>query len=438
MSLPDSPHRPTVLILGGGGREHALARAVSLDSRDPQILCAPGNAGTSRFGANVPLSVTDVEAVLGLCRERSVDLVLVGPEAPLVVGVADRLRKAGVPVVGPSAAAARLEGSKAFANEVMDRHGIPTAPSRAFTREEQSSAEAYVQQHALPVVLKADGLAGGKGVVIAESHEEAIATLREMFSGEAFGGAGATVVVESFMHGEEASVFVLTDGTDAVLLPPAQDHKRIGEGDTGLNTGGMGAYVPAPIVTPGRLARVRTEIVEPLLGGLRAEGTPYRGVLYCGLMMTAVGPRVVEFNCRFGDPEAQVLLPLFGDATLEVMEAIAHGRVGSLQVTPRAGAAACVVLASAGYPESYETGFPITGLKEAEAMEYVLVDHAGTRRDGDRMVTDGGRVLGVTGLGDTLEEALKRAYAAADRIQFEGKTLRRDIGRKGLRHLDGG
>ena len=427
----------TVLVVGGGGREHALVHALARSPRRPEILCAPGNAGTADHAENVPVAAADLEGLEALVRDRGVGLVVVGPEVPLVAGLADRLEAAGVPVVGPSRAAARLEGSKAFAKDVMARCGVPTAASRTFGLGGLDEARAYVEAQPLPVVLKADGLAAGKGVVVAETRGAAREALAEMLEGGAFGAAGSTVVVEDFLAGEEASVFVLTDGADYVLLPAAQDHKRIGEGDTGPNTGGMGAYAPAPVVTPAVMARVEAEVVRPVLDGMRAAGTPYRGVLYVGLMIDADGaPSVVEFNCRFGDPEAQVLLPLLASDPLDLFEALATGRLAEATVEVADGAAACVVLASAGYPGAYEGGKTITGLDRA--AEHALVFHAGTARsDAGDVVTNGGRVLGLTGRGASLEAALDAAYAAADAVSFEGKTLRRDVGRKGLERLAG-
>ena len=424
----------TVLVVGGGGREHALVWSLAQSPRRPRLLCAPGNPGTAVWAENVAVAADDVDGLVALARDRAVDLVVVGPEAPLVAGLADRLDEAGVAVVGPSRAAAQLEGSKAFAKDVMARHNVPTAASRTFGLGAVDEARAYVDGHALPVVLKADGLAAGKGVVVAETRAAARDALAGMLEDGAFGRAGSTVVVEAFLEGEEASLFVLTDGTDYVVLPAAQDHKRIGEGDTGPNTGGMGAYAPAPVVTPEVLEAAEREVIRPVLDGMRAEGHPYRGVLYVGLMIADGRPSVVEFNCRFGDPEAQVVLPLLASDALDLFEAVAHGRLGGVEVETTGGAAACVVLASEGYPGAYDAGRVISGAERPR--DGALVFQAGTARDdAGNLVSAGGRVLGVTGRGGSLGEALDAAYAAADAVDFEGKTLRRDIGQKGLARL---
>ncbi len=427
-----------ILIIGGGGREHALAWALARSPQQPELFIAPGNAGTAALGRNVALQPTDLDALLGFARAENIALTVVGPEQPLVDGLADRFETAGLRVVGPTAAAARLEGSKAFAKAFMQRHGIPTAAHRTFAGAQHAEALAFVEETGAPVVVKASGLAAGKGALVCLTLDEARTALDRLMRQRAFGAAGDEVVVEAFMEGEEASVFALTDGRDYRLLATAQDHKRIGEGDTGPNTGGMGAYAPAPVAGPTLLARVRREIIEPTLAGMAAEDCPYRGVLYAGLMITPEGPKVVEFNCRLGDPEAQVVLPLLETDLVEVFEKMADRRLGEVTLRQRAGAAACVVMASGGYPGAYEKGFPMDGLDTAGAMDGVVVFHAGTRRDdAGRVVTAGGRVLGVTATGDGLAEALRRAYRAVAAIGFEGAQYRRDIGQKGLARLHG-
>ena len=426
------PYTMRILVVGSGGREHALVAALAASAHAPELLCAPGNPGTAEHAENVAVAADDLDGLVALARARA-DLVIVGPEVPLVLGLADRLEDAGVAVVGPRRAGAMLEGSKAHANDVMARWGVPTAASRTFGLGALDHARAYVEAQPLPVVLKADGLAAGKGVVIAETRQDAHRALTEMLEAGAFGAAGATVVVEDFLEGEEASVFVLADGASYALLPPAQDHKRLLDGDRGPNTGGMGAYAPAPLVTDAVMARVEAEIVRPLLDGLRAEGTPYRGVLYVGLMVDADGaPRVVEFNCRFGDPEAQVLLPLLETDAVELFAALADGRLAEVDVRSRDGAAACVVLASEGYPGASPGGRRI---RVGALPDGARLFHAGTARDAEHdLVTAGGRVAGVTGVGETLEAALQAAYAGADAVSFEGKQMRTDIGAKALRH----
>ncbi len=425
-----------ILIIGSGGREHALARALAQSSKVSTLYAAPGNPGTAQLGTNVNIAADDLDALVAFAREKDIDLTIVGPEKPLVAGIVDRFEEEGLRIIGPTAEAARLEGSKAFADEFMDRHGIPTASFRVFEAEDADNAAAYLDDVGAPIVVKADGLAAGKGAFVCSTLEEAHDALEQIVADRAFGAAGDRVVIEEKMEGEEVSIFALTDGTHYVLLTPSQDHKPIGEGGTGPNTGGMGAFAPAPIVDGTLLNRICREIVEPTLQGMQEEGMPYRGVLYCGLMITADGPKVVEYNCRLGDPEAQVVLPLVESDLVEVFEALADGTLnsGSLRTVP--GAAACVVLASGGYPVEYGTGFEITGIDEADALSDVSVVHAGTRRRDDGvLVTDGGRVLGVTARGRDLPEALDRAYDGVDLIDFAGKTFRSDIGEKGLAHL---
>ena len=423
-----------ILVIGSGGREHALAWFLSRSAEPVQLYVAPGNAGTDSLGTNVDIDASDVDGLLAFAQESGIDLTIVGPEKPLVLGIVDRFESHGLSIVGPTAAAARLEGSKAFAKAFMDRHGIPTAPHRTFEAGDLDEAMAYVEAQGAPIVVKASGLAGGKGAVVCMSVDEARHALDLIVRERGLGAAGDRVVIESFMGGEEASVFALTDGYEYVLLATAQDHKRLGEGDTGPNTGGMGAYAPAPLMTDELLERVRREIIEPTLRGMVDEKHPYRGVLYVGLMITREGPKVVEYNCRFGDPEAQVLLPLIGTDPLHLFDGLARHRLGAFELDQLDQSAVCVVLASGGYPGSYETGFPIEGLDEASAMEDIVVFHAGTKSGkGGKVVTNGGRVLGVTATGADLEAALEKAYAAVDLIHFEGMQCRRDIGVRGLR-----
>ena len=421
-----------ILIIGSGGREHAITWALHHSPTPTELFIAPGNGGTAPLGRNIELDVSDHEAVVDFVRTMGIKLVIVGPEQPLVDGLADALRLHDIPVVGPSAAAARLEGSKAFSKDFMQRHGIPTAAYRTFGKGQLDAALAFARGEGAPIVVKASGLAAGKGAIVCETMDDAEQALRDLMAGNTLGDAGSTVVVESFMEGEEASLFVLTDGVDHVLLPTAQDHKRIGEGDTGPNTGGMGAYAPAPVMTPELVAAAVEQVVEPTLKGMAAEGHPYQGILYVGLMITADGPKVVEYNCRLGDPETQVVLPMLASDAVDVFMALATGNLGSLDVRLHEGSCACVVMASDGYPGSYEKGKTITGVDAADALEETVVFHAGTKREGTAMVTSGGRVLAVSARGANLREALDRAYAGVDAISFEGALYRRDIGHRGL------
>ncbi len=422
------------LLVGGGAREHALAWRLAGDPAIGQLLAAPGNPGIAAHARCLAIAATDVDGLLGAAREEAVDLVVVGPEAPLVAGLADRLHAAGIPVAGPSAAAARLEGSKAFAKEFMRALGIPTAEAQVFT--EAGAAVAHVRAVGTPIVIKADGLAAGKGVVVAESESEALAAVDRMMRDGVFGDAGRRVLIERRMTGEEASLFLLTDGERYVVLPTAEDHKRLGDGDTGPNTGGMGAFAPSVVLDRALLARALATIVEPTLAGLRELGTPYRGFLYVGLMIENGVPRVVEYNARLGDPEAQAVLPLVGDGFGALVLAAARGALPAgatlAPPAPAAQAAACVVLAAPGYPDAPRIGAPIRGLAARDASGSVVVFHAGTRQVGEDLVTAGGRVLGVTGVGADLASALARAYRAADAIAFDGMQMRRDIGQKAL------
>ncbi len=420
-----------VLIIGGGGREHALAWKLSRSPDVKQIFCAPGNAGTARLGENVPLKITDVDGLLRFARERSVDLTVVGPDDALAVGVVDRFQADGRRIFGPTRAAARLESSKIFSKEFMQRHGLPTAAAGRFERADE--AVAFCRERRGPLVVKADGLATGKGVIIARDPDEAIKAVDEMMNAGRFGDAGRRVLVEEFLDGREVSLHALLDGRHYHLLPTAQDYKRIGEGNTGENTGGMGSACPPPqALDAGTERRVHDEIMRPFMAGMHAEGIDYRGLLFPGLMLTAEGPRVLEFNARFGDPETQVILPRLQSDVLPVLEATIDGRLDAVDLAWDPRPAVCVILASAGYPGAYETGKPITGLETVSTdSDDLFVFHAGTRLDGDRVVTSGGRVLGVTALGRDLSEARGRAYEAAERITFEGRSLRRDIAAAG-------
>lgn len=427
-----------ILVIGSGGREHALVESLAQSEQVSALFAAPGNPGTAQKATNVGVAANDVDKLVDVAREVSIDLTLVGPEQPLVEGIVDRFEEEGLSIVGPSKSAARLEGSKAFADQFMARHDIPTASFRVFQAEEYDEASSYLDDVGAPIVVKADGLAGGKGSFVCSTLDEANDALHQIVQERAFGAAGDRVVLEEKMEGEEVSVLALTDGQHYVLLPSSRDHKPIGEGGTGPNTGGMGAFAPAPIVDGTLLTRICREIIEPTLQGMQEEGMPYRGVLYCGLMITEEGPKVVEYNCRLGDPEAQVVLPLVESDLVEVFRNLAEGDLQGAQVRTSPGASACVVLASDGYPIEYETGFEITGIEDAGTRSAVSVIHAGTRdTEEGRLVTDGGRVLGVTARGPDLPSALDRAYKGVDQIHFEGKTLRRDIGEKGLAHVDG-
>jgi len=414
-----------ILVVGSGGREHAIAHALLQSGAVEQVLCAPGNGGTALQAGckNVALAVTDFAGISRVARDRQVDFVVVGPEVPLAGGIADALQADGVRVFGPTRAGAQLEASKSWAKELMAAAGVPTARSRTFT--DLDAARAYLATQTAPIVIKADGLAAGKGVTVATELAEARAALADLF------GAGpATVVIEDFLVGEEVSVLALTDGTTTRSLLPAQDHKRIGEGDTGPNTGGMGAYAPAPVLAPELRARVDAEILAPVTQTLRDRGIDYCGVLYAGLMVAPDGSlNVLEFNCRFGDPETQAVLPLLVTPLEELLLACVERRLDRLPpIEWKPQHALCVVMASAGYPGPYVQGREITGLKRAEA----LVFHAGTELAGDRLRTSGGRVLGVTGLGADLKQAAIAAYATVASIDFEGCTYRRDIGHRAL------
>ena len=413
-----------VLLIGAGGREHALAWKISASPMLGRLYAAPGNPGIAAHAECVALDVADHQAVVAFAKEKKIGLVVVGPEAPLVAGLADDLAAAGIRVFGPSAKAAQLEGSKGFTKDLCARYSIPTAAYGRFGNA--ADARAYARKVGAPIVVKADGLAAGKGVTVAMELDEALAAIDSCFDG-AFGAAGAEVVVEEFLEGEEASFFFLCDGRTALPFGTAQDHKRVGDGDTGPNTGGMGAYSPAPVLTPELEARVIAEIIEPTMRGMAEMGAPFAGVLYAGLMLTRDGPKLIEYNARFGDPECQVLMPRLEDDVLPLLLAAAEGRLAGLSLRWRAEAALTVVMAAKGYPGAAEKGGVISGLEAA--AEEALVFHAGTARDASgRLVAAGGRVLCVTATGEGVAQAQARAYAAVGRIDWPGGFCRRDIG----------
>jgi phosphoribosylamine--glycine ligase len=418
-----------VLLIGSGGREHALALSLAKTPRLSKLFIAPGNPGTAQVGENAVVDVADHSAVLNFCRLMRIEFVVVGPEQPLVEGLVDSLEAAGIAGFGPTRAAARLEGSKAFTKELCRRYSIPTAQFERFTDRE--AALNYVRARGAPVVVKADGLASGKGVIIAQSLAEAEAAIESMFSG-AFGSAGAEIVVEELLEGEEISFFALCDGSRALPFASAQDHKRVGDGDTGPNTGGMGAYSPAPVFTDDLQARVMREIVTPTICAMTAEGAPFKGALFTGLMITAEGPKLIEFNARFGDPETQAILPRLESDLLMLMQQCARGNLTADAVRLSDEIALTVVMAAEGYPGAPRKGTEIRGLEKAERMPHIIVTHAGTRRDGKRLVADGGRVLNITAIGRDIAEAQKRAYAAVDAIDWPEGFCRRDIGWRAL------
>lgn len=423
-----------ILLIGSGGREHALAWAISASPLCDLLFIAPGNPGTAQCGENVAVDVADHNAVIAFCRLQGIDLVVVGPEGPLVDGIADDLRQAGIKVFGPSKAAAQLEGSKGFTKELCAEFAIPTAAFGRFG--DAASAKAYVATQGAPIVIKADGLAAGKGVIMAETLDEANEAIDMMFAG-GLGEAGAEVVVEEWMIGEEASFFALCDGTHALALASAQDHKRVGDGDTGPNTGGMGAYSPAPVMTPAMEERVMAEIIRPTLAGMTKRGTPFQGVLFAGLMITAQGPKLIEYNVRFGDPECEVLMPRLKSDIVPALLASCDGVLDNVDLRWRDEAALTVVLAARGYPAKPETGSVIRGVEKAEALDDVLVFHAGTKLKEGELTANGGRVLNVVGLGKSVREAQVRAYEAVDRIDWPEGFCRRDIGWQAVKREQG-
>jgi len=414
-----------VLIVGSGGREHALAWRLARDPSVTSLLAAPGNPGIARLATCVPVAADDLDGLVSLAEGEDVDLTVVGPEGPLVAGLADRLSERGRTVFGPSAAAARLEGSKAWAKDLCERHGIPSGESRS-ARTVDEAVDA-LDGFGPPYVVKADGLAAGKGVVITEDRDEAVRAVEQSLVEGTFGEAGSVVVVEEYLEGREVSAFALADGANAVVLAFAQDFKRVGDDDAGPNTGGMGAYTPVPFLDAATAERIRTDVLERTVAAMAAEGVPYRGVLYAGLMLTEGGPKVLEFNCRFGDPETEAILPLLASEPAELLRACADGALGSAGVERLSGACVTVVIASGGYPAAGPTGLDVSGLDAAGRLEGVTVFHAGTAERQGRVVTAGGRVLSVSATGPSIGRARDRAYEAVGRLSFEGMQHRMDI-----------
>ncbi len=423
-----------VLLIGGGGREHTLAWKISESEKMGKLFCAPGNPGTAQHGINISLDVTNFSDVVTFTEQQSIDVVVIGPEAPLVDGIVDFLNENKIPVFGPKKSAAILEGSKEFAKNFMKRHDIPTADYEVFASDEFDDALSFIKtKDTYPIVLKADGLAGGKGVFICSSPSEAQERLKKIQSDSKLEEAAQRLVVEEFMVGEEASVFVIADGHTSHIIHNAQDHKRIGEGDTGLNTGGMGAYSPAPVLSDKILEQVRYDIIEKTITGMQLEERDYHGILYVGLMITQDGPKVVEYNCRFGDPECQVILPSLQNDLLDLIIATTEQRLDEKSIQIDNKYRCCVVLASEGYPKSYEKGKAISGINDVDDNCFVF--HAGTAIHDNKLLTNGGRVLNVVGTGNNLQNAIDHAYSNVEKISFDGCYYRRDIGHKGLNRI---
>ena len=422
-----------VLVIGGGGREHTLVWKLAQSKKVTKLYAAPGNPGMKDLAECVDLDIADLDGLADWAEKHAIDLTVVGPEAPLVAGIVDVFKARGLTIFGPSAKAAEIEGSKIFSKELMEKYGVPTAFFKVC--DNLADARAFVEEKGAPIVIKADGLAAGKGVVVARTKDEALAALDEMMGAHKFGSAGNRVVIEEFMEGEEASLLAFTDGKTIVPMLAAQDHKRVNDGDQGPNTGGMGAYCPAPVMTDALKEKTVKEVLRPIVDALAKEGRPYSGCLYAGLMIKGDSVKVVEFNARFGDPETQVVLPLLKSDLAEIMVACANGTLTPDLVEWSDKAAVCVVMASGGYPASYKKGIPITGLKAANAMDDVVVFHAGTREEDGKILTNGGRVLGVTAVADDIPSAQQKAYDAVDKIHFDGAHYRQDIAWRALRRL---
>ncbi|MGC9599397.1 MAG: phosphoribosylamine--glycine ligase [Minisyncoccia bacterium] len=419
-----------VFLIGSGGREHALAWKLAQSPRLGKLFIAPGNGGTARLGENVAIKADDIPALIAFAKKSVVDLVVVGPDDPLALGIVDQFQKEGFLIFGPTKAAAQIEASKAFAKQLMQDEYIPTAAFRIFTDYDEASR--YLASQSVPIVVKASGLALGKGAIVCKTMDEARAALKNIMIDRAFGDAGDEVVIEEFLEGQEISIHAFSDGVARAVMPTAQDHKPVGEGDTGPNTGGMGTIAPVPWVTDELQNQIAQTILDPTLRAMKKKGCTFSGCLYPGLKITPEGPKVLEFNARFGDPETQSLMRLLKTDLLEILEACASGKLNGVSIEWNSCYAACIVMASGGYPGVYKKGFPITGIREAEKLEGVIVFHAGTKLADGGLVTSGGRVLGVSALGPTLAEALRKAYVGAEKIKFEGMYYRKDIGAKAL------
>lgn len=423
-----------VLVVGSGGREHVLVWKLAQSPKIKKIYCAPGNGGISEYAELVDIKAEDIEGLLKFTKDKKIDLVVVGPERPLALGIVDRFSAEGIKIFGPTKELAKMESSKALSKDLMKKFGVPTADFKIFKNAEE--AKDYVRTKGVPIVIKADGLAFGKGVVVAKEKEEALGAVANMMDFKVFGNAGDEVVIEECLEGEEASILIISDGKDYVCLASSQDHKRIFDEDKGPNTGGMGAYSPAPIVTDELFAQIKEKIISPMINGLAKEGRAYKGVLYAGLMITKDGPKVLEFNVRFGDPEAQAILPRLKTDLVDIIEASIAGNLASLgELEWKEEPCVCVVMASGGYPGDYKKGLKITGLDDAARLKDVIVFHAGTRVQDGSIITEGGRVLGVTALGSSIENAINRSYEAVSKIDFEGAYYRHDIGAKALARL---
>ncbi|MGK9368953.1 phosphoribosylamine--glycine ligase [Melioribacter sp. Ez-97] len=423
-----------VAVIGSGGREHALALKISQSPLLEELFIIPGNPGTKKLGSNIALNPDDNDEIVDFCINQKIELAVVGPEKPLTNGLADALRSKGIKVFGPDKNAARIEGEKSFAKKLMEDFNIPTADFKVFTKDQYQDALHYLKSSRFPIVIKADGIAAGKGVIIADNFEDAKAAVDDCFLNSAFGSAGDKVVIEEFMTGQEASVFAITDGKDYVVLPAAQDHKRIGEGDTGKNTGGMGAYAPTPFVDDVMMREIEDTIIKPTIDAMRETGNQYVGCLYCGLMLTQEGPKVVEFNCRFGDPETQAVLPLLQGDFLKLLYSAASGTIEKTAVSYNGGSSVCVVAASKGYPGAYEKGKEIKGLEIEDPQ--IIVYHAGTKEENGRIFTNGGRVLNITSVikENNLIKAKQKAYEGLSKLYFDGIYYRKDIADKALKN----